>query len=47
MCYLFITEQQSKQEPQPPPHKINCPEDLAGLGFSPSEILDIIENKKQ
>ena len=41
------TEQQSKQEPQPPPHKINCPEDLAGLGFSPSEILDIIENKKQ
>ena len=39
------TEAESKQDPRPEPHKITCPEDLAKLGWLPSEIQDIIHKK--
>ena len=40
------TDAESKRSPQPKPHIINCPQDLAELGWSPSEIHEIIHKKK-
>ena len=39
-------EIESQASPQPPPHIVNCPQDLEKLGWSESEIEDIIHKKK-
>ena len=40
------TESESQESPQPPPHIVNCPQDLEKLGWSELEIEDIIHKKK-
>ena len=39
------TESESQQETQPPPHIVNCSQDLRKLGWKDSEIEDIIHKK--
>ena len=39
------TDAESKVSPQPPPHIINCPQDLLKLGWIQNEIEEIIHKK--
>ena len=41
------THDEAAQDPQPKPHILNTPDDLAKLGFSEDEIETLIKSKKR